>query len=210
MLSHSTGSTILNSSSQSMQSAYDYYIFFPFYSRACPYLCGMMTAYVLHTSGEPAMKCSKHLNASLWVSSISIIFAIMAGTFPFHSRDYVESKLLNSAFIAASHLGWSVSISWIILACHSGTGGLVNSFLSLPIWKPLSRIGLSVHVTHILSVVAIFGTQKQPAYFNEFLKTHLYLGDLGLSFGVAVLAFLTFESSVLTIEKSLRFPRKKK
>lgn len=181
-----------------------------FYSRACPYLCGMMTAYVLHTNGEPIMKFSKRLNTSLWIASIGIIFGIVAGTFPFHVRDNVKSKLVHSAFIAASHLGWSISVAWIILACHSGAGGFVNSFLSLSVWKPLSRIGLSVYVTHILAVLAIFGSQKQPADFNEFLKTHLYLGDLGLSFGLAVLAFLTFESSVLTIEKCFRSSRKKK
>jgi hypothetical protein len=50
--------------------------------------------------------------------------------------------------------------------------------------------------------VAIFGTLKQPTYFNEFLKTHLFLGDFGLSFGIAVLAFLTFEAPFLAIEKS--------
>lgn len=83
----------------------------------------------------------------------------------------------------------------------------MNRFLSLPMWKPLSRLGLSIYLTHILAVLAIFGTQKQPAYFNEFLKTHLYLGDLGLAFGVAVLAFLSFEASVLAIEKSFH-PKK--
>lgn len=117
---------------------------------------------------------------------------------------------MNAFFIAAAHLGWSLSISWIIFACHSGVGGFVNSFLSLRVWKPLARIGLSIYLTHILAILAIFGTQKQPEYFNEFLKTHLFIGDLGLSFGVAVLAFLTFEASVLSIEKSFHSEKNEK
>lgn len=183
------------------------FIYMPFYSRICPYLCGMMTAYVLHTNRETVMRFSKYLSASLWLSSISIIFAIITGIFPFHGKHNVPSKFLNSFYIAGSHLGWSVSIAWIIFACHSGAGGFVNRFLSLPVWKPLARVGLSIYLTHTLAVLAVFGTQKQPEYFNEFLKTHLYLGDLGLSFGVAVLAFLTFEASVLAIEKSFH-PKK--
>lgn len=85
----------------------------------------------------------------------------------------------------------------------------MNSFLSLPLWKPLSRIGLSIYITHMLAILAIFGTQKQPAYFNDFLSTHLYFGDMVLSFGVAVLAFLTFEASFLSIEKSFHVQKKK-
>lgn len=171
----------------------------PSYSRACPYICVIMTAYVLHTNGQPVMNISMHLNTSLWLSSISIIFAITFGEFPFHSSVNKESRLVNSAFLAATCICWSVSIAWIILACHSGTRSFVSSFFCV-----------SIYVTHILLVQAIFGTQKHPAYFSEFLKTHLYLGDLGLSFGVAVLAYLTFESTQETIEKSFRYPKKKK
>lgn len=75
-------------------------------------------------------------------------------------------------------------------------------FLSLPLWRPLAKLGLSVYITHILGILAIFGTQKQPLDFNEFLKTHLFIGDLGLCFGIAVLAFLTVEAPFLAIEKS--------
>lgn len=180
-----------------------------FYSRICPYLCGMMTAYVLHSNGEAISRIPKQLKASLWVSSISIIFALIIGTFPFHSSDNVPSKLVNSVFIAASHLGWSASVAWIVFACHSGSGGAVNRFLSLQMWKPLSRIGLSVYITHVLSMIAVFGTQKQPGYYNEFLTTHLFFGDLAFAYGIAVLAFLTFEASFVSIEKSFKMMNQK-
>ena len=170
----------------------------------------MTTAYFLHIKRDCEMKISKHLNVSLGFSSISVLLAIIIGIFPFHLRANATTKLANSFFIAASQVGWSISLSWIVIACHCGTGGFVNSFLSLQLWRPLSRIGLSIYVTHFLAIMAIFGTQKQPTYFNEFLKTHLFFGDVGLSFGVAVLAFLTFEASFLTIEKSLNTRKDKK
>lgn len=162
----------------------------------------MMTAYILHHNPQAVMKFPKHLSTSLWLTSISIIAGVFIGTFQFHERDNATLRFLNSFFLAGSHLGWSLSIAWIILACHSGGGGLVNSFLSRPSWKPIARIGLSFYLTHILAILAVFGTQKQPEYFNEFLKTHQFLGDLGISFLVAVVAFLTFEASFLSIERS--------
>lgn len=169
-----------------------------------------MTAYLIHTKQAFPMKLSKYMNTSLWLSAIIITFAIFVGVFPFHTQHNVKSNFLNAFFIAGTQLGWSISILWIILACHFGVGGIVNSFLSLRIWKPLARIGLSIYLTHILAIIAVFGTQKQPAYFNEFLKTHLFFGDMGLSFGVAVLAFLTFEASVLSIEQSFHSKKNEK
>lgn len=100
-----------------------------------------------------------------------------------------------------SQLGWSLSVSWIIFACHAFSG-FVNSFLSLSVWKPLAKIGLSIYLTHVLCQIAMFGTQKQPAYYSEFVKTHLFFGDVVLSIGVAIIAYLTFEAPVLAIERS--------
>lgn len=168
----------------------------------------MMTAYVLYRKHDEAMKIPRHLNTSLWLSSISIILVIIVGSYPFHSKENSPRRFIHSIFIASSQFGWSAAISWIIFSCHCGYGGVVNGFLSLSVWKPLSKIGLSIYVTHVLGILAIFGTQKQPAYFNDFLTTHLFIGDLGLSFGVAVLAFLTFEASFLSIASSFHQQKK--
>ncbi|CRK95084.1 CLUMA_CG008562, isoform A [Clunio marinus] len=188
--------------SNTVNSLYNAYIYECFFSRVCPYICGVMTAYILHINREAVIKISSHLNTILWFSSISTIFCIIIGNFAFHAKDNGTTKFLNSFYYAGGQLGWSLSIAWIIFACHLGNGGFVNSFLSLSIWKPIARIGLSLYLTHNSALIAVFGTQKQPGYFNEFLKTHHFLGDLGLSFCVAVLAFLTFEAPFLAIERS--------
>lgn len=105
---------------------YNYVIYQSFYSRLCPYLCGMMTAYVLHRNQGAVLRIPKYLNTTLWVSSIIIIFGVIISTFPFHGEFVPPSSFINSITKAASHLGWSVSIAWIILAAKS-SGGFVNS-----------------------------------------------------------------------------------
>jgi hypothetical protein len=122
--------------------------------------------------------------------SLSILFNIL------------QSILSNAIFLSTIHVGWSISLSWTVLACHCGEGGVVNRFLTLQLWKPLARIGLSLYVTHVSVTLAIFGTLQQPAQFNELLNAHNYLGDLGISFAFALMAFFTFEASFLAIEKS--------
>lgn len=53
-------------------------------------------------------------------------------------------------------------------------------------------------------MIAVFGSQKQPGYYNEFLTTHMFFGDLAFAYGIAVLAFLTFEASFVSIENSFK------
>jgi len=171
----------------------------------CSFLCGVMTAYFLHKTKDTTIRISRPVNVAIWLSSISIIAAIIFGMYPFHYRENLPSQFFHSFYMAGSQLGWSLSLSWIIFACHRGHGGVVNSFLSLPQWIPLARISLSIYLTHILAMWAVFGTQKQPAYYSEFVKTHLFFGDVVLSFAVAVLAYLTFEAPVLAIERCMLY-----
>ena len=182
---------------------YNQYFYFPPYARMCAWLFGIMTAYILHNTKDFKIIIPKHLNALLWFLTISTVFSIILGMYSFQDDDHWHSQFMNSFYLAIGHLGWSMALSWIIFACHHGYGGFINHFLSLSVWKIISRFGLSIYLTHILAQLAIFGSQKQPAYFNEFLKTHSFFGDFVLSVGVALLAYLTFEAPVLNIEKYL-------
>ncbi|CAO1428231.1 unnamed protein product [Diamesa tonsa] len=182
---------------------YNQYFYLPPYARMCAWLFGIMTAYILHNTKEFKIIIPKRLNALLWFLSMSAVISIILGMYSFQDDDHLQSQFMNSLYLAFGHLGWSMALSWIIFACHHGYGSFINHFLSLSVWKIISRFGLSIYLTHILAQMAIFGSQKQPAYFNEFLKTHFFFGDFVLSVGVALLAYLTFEAPVLNIEKYL-------
>jgi hypothetical protein len=184
--------------------AFRQHVMMSFYGHIPSYFTGMMTSYVTQRSPEVIIKLKKYLSSTfLWFISIGIFISVIIGHFPFFSTQSEPSKLANAIFLSSVHVLWSISLSWTILACHAGEGNVVvNRFLSLQLWKPLARIGLSLYVTHVTVTLAIFGTQHQPAQFNELLNAHNYLGDLGISFLFALLAYFTFEASFLAIEKS--------
>ena len=45
-------------------------------------------------------------------------------------------------------VAWSLAISWVILACVKGKGGIVNSILCWPIWIPLARVQYCLYLLH--------------------------------------------------------------
>lgn len=54
----------------------------------------------------------------------------------------------------------------IIHACITGHGGPVNSFLSLPMWRPLSRLTYAIYLIHMPIMMLTTGSLKRPIYFS--------------------------------------------
>jgi len=50
---------------------------------------------------------------------------------------------------------WSLGLSYVIYACSNSQGALVEWFLSLKIWMPLSRITFSAYLLHELVIRAL-------------------------------------------------------
>jgi peptidoglycan/LPS O-acetylase OafA/YrhL len=82
----------------------------------------------------------------MWVFTF---LTITSATFVTINYDIVgEVVILNAFFIAFSRIVWGLSIAWVIFACHNGSGGFVNKFLSCRWWIPVGRIGFSLYLIH--------------------------------------------------------------
>lgn len=67
--------------------------------------------------------------------------------------------------LESSHkIFWSLSIGWIIFACHFKMGGIVNRILSNSFWIPIAKISLSLYLMH--SIVQINYLSVHPLETN--------------------------------------------
>lgn len=181
------------------------HIMFSFYAHITPYCSGMMTAYAVERTPEVVIRMKRYLSSTLlWTLSILLYVAVIIGYYPFYSTHFETSKFANAIFLAMSHLVWSISLAWTILACHCGEGGFINKILTLQLWKPLARIGLSIYVTNVSVLLAILGSQEQPVQFDELLNFHHYLGDLGLSFLIGLTVYFLFEAPFISMFKCFK------
>lgn len=150
-------------------------------------------------------RINKQLSQILWISAISVLLAIVLGYFPFqHPSYYLEiSNLVNSTYNAFYRSCWAIALSWIIFSCQNGDGGIVRDFLSLQIFKPLSRMSLSVYLTHRVYQLISVATMKQPTYLNPLDLVCVYFSDVVVSIIIGVVVYLSVEAPFATLKEQL-------
>ena len=62
-----------------------------------------------------------------------------------------------------SRVLWALGLSYMIYACETSNGGIVNRVLTWKIWLPLSRLTYSAYLIH-LTVIFYFNTTQQHLF----------------------------------------------
>lgn len=75
---------------------------------------------------------------------------------------------------------WSICVSVIIFCCHRGYGGIINSFLSLPIFIPVSKMALSIYLSSTSIQFLITKLQSEPQDISSYLD--IVTSSIGASF----------------------------
>ena len=127
------------------QRYYDWIYKMP-WTRCGPYVIGLALGYILHKGRarpEKFANVSKYIVALGWVVSTVLALVIIYGPFPYWDLENVEMATVawHSRLYGALHrYVWGLVIAWIIFACVTGHGGVVNDFLSWKAFLPLGRL----------------------------------------------------------------------
>ncbi|XP_005104253.1 nose resistant to fluoxetine protein 6-like [Aplysia californica] len=167
--------------------------------RAPPYLIGMVIGYVLHRT---RMKISVNWRWQIFGWIIFLLIQIsnfysIQHAFVFYPDYSPVSPAENSAYISLSRPAWSLGVCWVIVICVTGNAGVINSFLSLPIWAVGGRLSYAGYLTHLFVVFWYLRSRTSNQcidYWSVFVDTS---GILLITYFIAV--FLT-----LLIEMPLR------
>lgn len=71
------------------------------------------------------------------------------------------SKWSASFYASTGQTIWALSIAWIIFACVNKFGGIVNTILSLQIFRPLARTIYMTFLTHSHLIIIYAGTRNK-------------------------------------------------
>ncbi|XP_033222904.1 nose resistant to fluoxetine protein 6-like isoform X2 [Belonocnema kinseyi] len=174
------------------------------HTRGGSWLVGVLFGYIISTQRSDLKKKTIYFG---WVCcAISLTFCTL-GTIFSQPQEYVYNVVWESVFTSISRPLWATSIAWIVLACIRGHGGPINTFLSLPIFIPISRVSYSVYLVHVtIMQIKVFAT-RTPHYFSGFQLFNNFLDNLVLAIVIAFFWSLLFEVPILTLEKII-FRRK--
>ncbi|KAH9515567.1 hypothetical protein Btru_011417 [Bulinus truncatus] len=179
------------------------YVYSMPYTRVSAYAIGMLLAVFLHYN-LGGLSLSTPIVLTFWLLSLSFgIFLVLINHIQWKMNSELWSPWQQSLYEALVRPTWALCIAWVIYACNTGHGGVANSVLS---WKPflvLSRLTYAVYLLHPLVILFVIYSRRTPIYLHPAYMSMVYnyIGNITLSYLLAVIFSLTFEVPMLALEK---------
>ncbi|XP_039252326.2 nose resistant to fluoxetine protein 6-like [Styela clava] len=173
------------------------------------YLIGMITGYILHAT-NCKIRMTKLFVAAGWAIATALNLAVLYGLWPYVKDGTMMTVSLSAFYNAMSRPIWAVGLAWVVIACTSGYGGPVNTFLSWKLFVPLSRLTYCIYLVHTLILFWWFSTQEQSVHFSNTMFAFYYVGLLFMSiFGAYCLSML-IESPFIRLVSLITYRGKQK
>lgn len=173
--------------------------------RASPYVIGIWLGYFISKQGPDELSLKKWQLVAGWTCAAFASLAVLLGGWsyntPFTAMKYdpVTQVLYGSLHRAV----WAAALAWVVFTCHYGYGGLVNDFLSYPLWQPLSRLTYTMYLTAICVQLVVAASARTAFYFSHVNKIIETCGTVFFTIPAALLLSLAVEAPVLRAEALL-------
>ena len=173
------------------------------WTRIGPYLIGILLGFIFYKQQKfkkwkPNFRKSFNyaFYATLWILAAVLCLSTVYGLQGSFNGDPLN-KSEDISYQMFSRLAWSLGLAFITFACHNGYGGIVNDFLSMKFWIPLSRLTFVTYLVHAIVLFFLFFTRRNPVYGTDINTTLFTLGAVALSFSTAVIisSFVEFPLS---------------
>ncbi|KAK6048313.1 hypothetical protein COOONC_14182 [Cooperia oncophora] len=121
---------------------------------------------------------------------------------------YEFSKSVRGTYNNFSRIGWSLAVSWVIVANHLGWGGPIATFMDHPLWQPLGRLSYCAYITHYYIIQYVFNLDDRPTHYVSIWQSYVYrtIPIVALSYLTAFFWSCLFEVPTTKLEKMLFEP----
>ncbi|CAH1160119.1 unnamed protein product [Phaedon cochleariae] len=175
-------------------------IYYPTPARMPPWFIGIIFGFLIHSYGN--VKLSMVNKCLAWTFTLLLLcIPIYVQLFLNRADEY---SAVNAAFCnSCTRQLWGIGIGIFSYLCTSGNGGIINEFLSLPIFQILVRFSYSMYLTHVPVMAYFIGEKRHPEYFATMKVAHQVMGDIPFIFLASTIWTLAFESPFRVIGKLL-------
>ncbi|KAK3732205.1 hypothetical protein RRG08_026587 [Elysia crispata] len=168
--------------------------------RIGPYIVGIVTGYLLATK-KNNIKLNWPIATIGWICAIAVALSVVYGLRGDISGDHPSSVLTAALYNALARSAWGICVAWVIVACVTGWGGFVNTFLS---WSPfvvLSKLTYMAYLVHIYLINIYYGNQQTLVHMTSFNFAIIYMSILVATYAVSFVLMLALESPMIGLEK---------
>lgn len=171
--------------------------------RIGPFIIGMITKLILE---------EHHFTFStikvIIYTIISFLLAVVCIFFPFYF-DYFP-KFTHIIYQSLSHQCWSIAIAWLIVACYTNHGGLVNKILSWPIWAVIGRLSYSAYLIHVIIILAEVYNRLSTIHYQTSVILNAFISQTFLTLLASIFVVIIVETPFNLMEKHIRNYHKEK
>ncbi len=156
--------------------------------RIQPYLVGLVLGYLLYKKIRVPFNRHFQLCAYLVMWGLAIILG-MSTVYGLYDtwNGHIPSLAENVVYFMFSRFAFGVALALLVFICHNGYGGWVNTFLSMSMWLPLSRLAFNAYLIHPVVLSTVYGYLRTPLHLTEVELSVYAVGVSVLSFAAAFL-----------------------
>lgn len=165
--------------------------------RIGPFIIGMITKLILEEYHSTLSKIKV-----IFYTIISILLAIICIYFPFYSNYF--PKLVHIIYQSISHQIWSIAISWLIIACYTNHGGLVNKILSWSFWSVIARLSYSAYLIHVMIILVQVYNRLSTIHYQTTIIFNTFISQTFLTLLASIFVVILVETPFNLLEKHIR------
>ncbi|KAJ8978538.1 hypothetical protein NQ317_009481 [Molorchus minor] len=165
----------------------------------------------------PPVKIKWYIIWIAWTLAAILGVISMYSIVIFYNPDHTSTNFESATYSSLHRVAWCLAIGWVMVACITensdwklkytwtdpGGGTRQDMFLSWKLFIPASRLTYCAYLANGLIVVYNIGVLRQPMYLSKYELACKILGHLILTYTVAFLLCIFFESPIHGLEKLL-------
>lgn len=177
--------------------------------RCRPYIVGMLLGYILYkrrVQGDKARKVPLWFAWLGWGCALASSLGVLFGLYDYSRFNSITDagKVIYAVFGRSL---WALSLAWVVFACSTGHGGLVNRFLSWKGFMPLAKITYCAYLIHPYFVHGYYSSRRRPLHFgSQYQMIQYFFAHVIVSYAAAFVCCISWEIPVLGLEEII-FPR---
>ncbi|XP_043660070.1 O-acyltransferase like protein [Drosophila teissieri] len=181
-------------------------IYYATHTHAAPWLIGTMFGYLLHLIRGRRLHISLLAVWAGWLLCLALLLTSIFALYPYSKLLGKSPSVLEGAlYYTLARIAWPLALCWVVFACMQGHGGLANSFLSSPLWQPLSKLSYSAYIWHIFIEEVNSRRVQTNTYFSNYDVMLSFWSTLGFTLLMSYVLYVIIEAPLEGLERMM-FP----
>ncbi|KAM5194396.1 O-acyltransferase like protein-like [Mantella aurantiaca] len=158
------------------------------YCRYGPFLVGLVTAIMI---GKKQYINNKVQAVAGWLSALLLMLLVICLAFILDDTP-TSYSILAALYQGVHRTMWAAAIAMILVLCHEGYAGPLNTMLSCEIWNVLSKVSYACYLAHPIIIIFYCGLQETLFHYQDINMFYLFIGHsvLTITVGLALTVLL--------------------